>query len=113
LISQIIIGKKYRSWSSSLFILLQPLDRQSLKYLPQHTFILCLSLNVGNQVWHAHETTGKIIGVGFSFCLQKANSKIEDSRLNYSSHFLNLICTCYLLLQSRHFSPEYLIFATV
>ena len=68
LINRIIFVEKYRSWSSSLCSLLHSPISSSLlgpntllSTLFSNTLSLRSSLNVGDQVSHSYETTGRII----------------------------------------------------
>jgi len=66
LISLIIFGKAYKSWSSSLCSLLQPpttfslLGPNILSTLSSDTPNLCSSLSVRDQVLHPYRTTGTV-----------------------------------------------------
>jgi phosphate starvation-inducible membrane PsiE len=72
-ITQTILGKEYRSLSSSYSFLHSPV---TLSILGPHILLntlfsnilsLCSSLNVSDQVLHPYKTTGKIIILNFLF----------------------------------------------
>ena len=96
LITQVIFGEQYRSWSSSCSLLhslitSSLLDPNILNTLFSNTLSLRSSLSVSDQVSHPYKTTGKIMILFFFICL--------DSKLGYKrlcteryKHSLTSIC---------------------
>ena len=93
-ITRTMLGEQYKSFSSSLCILLHSPVTSSLlvpnillNTMFSNTFNFLSSRNISNQVSHPYKTTGKIISWSLNFWI--ATWKTKDSAPNYSKHFLN------------------------
>ena len=102
LITRIISGEEYRTYSSLLCSLLHSLITSSLlgpniplSILFSKTLSLLSSLNVNDQVSHPYKTTGRIIVLYILIFIHfwTTNWKTKDSTPNDSKHSLISVCS--------------------